>query len=292
MPEAGSAPAGRQRGGAPPIDLPSTSLVAATAWPGGSARQLCLAADGGGDPARADHEVLRVPRAQGRDGRANRLRIAAAAERPQQRLAVPGIVPVRAHPAVGGAPESRQRRETRSGLLAVDPQVGLAPEGRRDVSQVQPRRRRPTRPAVSAALGVQGRRGQQGGPGAGDGHVFDRQPGGQVTRGAADPEHLEPGREPVVGAGRSGPSGPAPSAAAARAVHASASKPGHSCSVIRLILPDAAASRAAPVTSGTVRPGAAAPPPAGTGRCARPAPRRPAGSAGPAAVRRHLRPRR
>ena len=155
-----------------------------------------LAADGGGDPARAGHEVLRLPRAQGRDGRRDRLRIITAAKRPQQRRAMPGIVPVGAHPAVGGAPESRQRREARPGLLAVDPQVGLAPEGRRDVSQVQPRRRRPAGPAVSAALGVQGRGGQQGGPGAGDGHVFDRQPGRQVTRGAADPEHLEPGREP------------------------------------------------------------------------------------------------
>ena len=200
MPEAGSAPAGRQRGGAPAIDVPSTSLVAATAWPGGSARQLVLAADGGGDPARADHEVLRLPRAQRRDGRGDRLRITGAAKRPQQRRAMPGIVPVRAHPAVGGAPESRQRREARPGLLAVDPQVGLAPEGRRDVSQVQLRRRRSARPAVSAALGVQGRSGQQGGPGAGDGHVLDRQAGRQVTRGAADPEHLEPGREPVISA--------------------------------------------------------------------------------------------
>src|SRR6266702_6064339 len=40
MPAAGSGPAGRQRGGAPPTDVASTSGVAATARPGGSARQL------------------------------------------------------------------------------------------------------------------------------------------------------------------------------------------------------------------------------------------------------------
>ena len=39
---------------------------------------------------------------------------ACCAERAQQCLAMPGIVPVRAHPAVGGAPEPRQRRETRA----------------------------------------------------------------------------------------------------------------------------------------------------------------------------------
>ena len=66
------------------------------------------------------------------------------------------------------------------------------------MAQVQQRRRRPARPVAAATLGVQGRGGQQRGPGAGDGHVLDRQAGRQVTRSAADPEHLEPGREPVI----------------------------------------------------------------------------------------------
>ena len=226
-----------------------------------------LAADGGGDPARAGHQVLGLPRAQIRHRRRDLLRIVGTAERPQQRRAMPGIVPVRAHPAVGGAPESRQRREARPGLLPADPQVGLAAEGRRDVPAVQPRGRRPAGPAVSAALRVQGRGGQQRGSGAGDGHVFDRQPGRQVTRSAADPEHLEPGREPGTGTVRVRSAG----------VRQGGPRLGQQARPQlfrhRLILP-AGRSRAA------------APPPAGTGRCARPAPRSRAGPAGPAAVRR------
>ena len=104
-----------------------------------------LATHGGRDPARAGHQVLGLPGAQLRDRRRHLLRVAirvaSAAERPQQRLAMPGVVPVRAHPAVGGTPEPGQRREARPGPLAADPQEGLAAEGRRDVPAVQPRDR-------------------------------------------------------------------------------------------------------------------------------------------------------
>ena len=68
-----------------------------------------LVADGGRDPARAGYQVLGLPGAQFRDRRRHRLRVAvrvaSAAQRAQQRRAVPGVVAVRAHPAVGGPPE-------------------------------------------------------------------------------------------------------------------------------------------------------------------------------------------
>jgi hypothetical protein len=161
-----------------------------------------LVADRGRDPARSGHQVLGLPGAQPGDRRRDRfrvaLRVARAAQRAQQRRAVPGVVAVRAYPAVGGAPEPGQRRETGPGRLAVDPQEGLAAEGRRHVPAVKPRDRRSAGPAVTAALGVQGRGGQQRGSGAGDGHVLGRQPGRQVPGGAPDPEHLQPGRKPDV----------------------------------------------------------------------------------------------
>ena len=45
---------------------------------------------------------------------------------------------------------------------------------------------------------MQGRSGQQRGPGAGDGHVLGGQPRRQVPGGAADPEHFQPGWEPGI----------------------------------------------------------------------------------------------
>jgi len=101
-------------------------------------------------------------------------------------------------PATDVASTSGVAATARPGRRAVDPQEGLAAEGRREVPPVQPRDRRATRPAVPAALGVQCRGGQQRGAGAGNGHVLGRQPGRQVAGGAADREHLPPGRERVV----------------------------------------------------------------------------------------------
>ena len=88
-PDAGSGPAGWHLGGAAPISAPSTSPAAATAWPAALRSPLFLTVDRGGDPARADHAVLHLGRAQARDGRRDRLGITGRAEGPQQRVGVP-----------------------------------------------------------------------------------------------------------------------------------------------------------------------------------------------------------